>query len=145
MGINFKKVAETSSGSFDPLPENRYIVTVENAELKTASTGNEMIGVQFNVADGEFKGRKLWHNFTLTPKSYVYLFNFLKAAGSDLITKDDVEPTELADSMLGMTVSAYVEVRNNNMGNAVNSMSKFTAAGGTVTGTQASVKNDLFQ
>lgn len=143
MGINFKKVSEESNTGFDPLPENRYNITVEKAEVTTAATGTEMVKAQFVVTDGDFKGRKLWNNFTLTPKSYVYLYNFLKAAGSKLIDNNDVNEAQVASEMVGMRVSAFVETKNNNMGNPVNTLSRFSEVEKTA-GTEAG-SSDLFQ
>ena len=138
MGINFKDIGQNSGGDFTPLPENRYNVKVEKAEVKTASTGNKMIATEFVVTEGEFKGRKLWNNFTLTPKAYVYLYNFLKSAGSKMISNEDVDENQVAADMPGLTASAFVETRTTTNGNPANVMGKFsgtdaTAATGTNT------------
>jgi hypothetical protein len=127
MGINFKEVGETqrSGDGFEPLPEGRYNLVVENAELTTASTGNEMIKTTFHVTDGIFINRKLWSNFVLTPKAYGFLFGFLRAAGSDLVTKEDVEPNEIADGLVGLKVSAYTEPGKTPNGNPTNPISKY--------------------
>jgi len=148
MGINFKNIGENSGGSFEALPEDRYNVVVEKADLRTASTGTQMISAQFAVTDGQYKGRKLWNNFTLTPKAYVYLYNFLKAAGSKTIDADDVDETEVAGQMLGLTASVFVEIKNNNQGNAVNVMSRFSgldsSSTATTTTTNAAPADKLF-
>ena len=140
MGINFKNIGENSGGSFEALPEDRYNVVVEKADLRTASTGTQMISAQFAVTDGQYKGRKLWNNFTLTPKAYVYLYNFLKAAGSKTIDADDVDETEVAGQMLGLTASVFVEIKNNNQGNAVNVMSRFSGLDSSSTATTTTTK-----
>ena len=138
MGINFKDIGQNSGGDFTPLPENRYNVKVEKAEVKTASTGTKMISAEFVVTEGEFKGRKLWNNFTLTPKAYVYLYNFLKSAGSAMISNEDIDENKVAADMPGLTASAFVETRTTTNGNPANVMGKFsgtdaTAATGTNT------------
>ena len=138
MGINFKDIGQNSGGDFTPLPENRYNVKVEKAEVKTASTGTKMISAEFVVTEGDFKGRKLWNNFTLTPKAYVYLYNFLKSAGSTMITDENVDEVKVAAEMPGLTASAFVETRTTTNGNPANVMGKFsgtdaTAATGTNT------------
>lgn len=127
MGINFKTIGENSNGSFEALPENRYNITVEKAEMRTATTGTKMISAQFTIDDGDYKGRKLWNNFTLTPKSQVYLYNFLKAANSPLINDADADEVQVAGSMAGLQASAYVEIKTNNQGNSVNVVSRFSA------------------
>jgi hypothetical protein len=126
MGINFKDVGQNSGGDFTPLPENRYNVKVEKAEVKTASTGTTMISAEFVITDGDFKGRKLWNNFTLTPKAYVYLYNFLKSAGSNMISNEDVDENKVASDMIGLTASAFVEPRTTTNGNPTNVMGKFS-------------------
>ena len=108
MGINFKDIGKNSGGDFKPLPENRYNVKVDKAEVKTASTGTTMIATEFVITDGDFKGRKLWNNFTLTPKAYVYLYSFLKSAGSNMISNEDVDENRVASDMVGLTASAFV-------------------------------------
>ena len=87
-----------------------------------------MIKVAFRVSEGDHKNRMLWHNFTLTPKSYVYLFQFLKAAGSDLIDKDDVEPDAIVASLPGTSVTAYTEPGTTNAGNPKNDLSRWGSA-----------------
>ena len=127
MGINFKTDVSNSSGDFDALPEGRYNVSVDTAEQVTAKTGTEMIKVAFRVEDGNYKNRMLWHNFSLTPKSYVFLYQFLKAAGSTLIDKDDVETPEIIATLPGTKVSAWTEPGTTNSGNPKNDLSRWQA------------------
>ncbi len=131
MGINFKDIGQNSGGDFSPLPENRYNVKVEKAEVKKASTGTTMISTEFVVTDGDFKGRKLWNNFTLTPKAYVYLYNFLKSAGSNMISNEDIDENQVASDMLGLTASAFVETKTTINGNPSNVMGKFSGLDAT--------------
>lgn len=140
MGINFKDIGQNTGGDFSPLPENRYNVKVEKAEVKKASTGTTMISAEFVVIDGDFKGRKLWNNFTLTPKAYVYLYNFLKAAGSKMISNEDVDENQVASDMVGLSASTYVETRTTTNGNPANVMGKFSGMDATAaTGADANL------
>jgi len=125
MGFNFKETGENAGGDFDALPMNRYKLRVEEVELKKASTGNEMIATTFVVTEGDFKNRKLWNNFTLTPKAMVFLYSFLKAAKSDLITNENVETDEIVKAMPGMEVTAYTEPDVTPSGNPKNTLSKW--------------------
>jgi len=131
MGINFKDIGQNTGGDFSPLPENRYNVKVEKAEVKTASTGTKMISAEFVVTEGDFKGRKLWNNFTLTPKAYVYLYNFLKSAGSNMINNEDIDENQVASDMVGLSASAFVETRTTTNGNPANVMGKFSGIDAT--------------
>ena len=125
MGINFKKIGEESAASFDALPMNRYNLKVEDAEMKTASTGSEMIAVTFVVAEGDYKNRKAWNNFSLVPKAMVFLHQFLKAAGSKLIENDDVNPEDLVKEMIGLEVNAYTEPGQTPSGNPKNTLTQW--------------------
>jgi len=134
MGFNFKEVGESAGGDFSALPEGRYDLTVNKAELITASTGTKMVKVEFGVENEKFKNRKLWHNFALTSKSMVYLYNFLKAAGSSLVDQEDVEPVAIAKSLTGLKVSAFTEPGMTPNGNAKNDLSKWMPlTGGSTT------------
>ena len=94
-----KKTGEESNTGFDALPEERYNVRVTEAKMETASTGTEMIVTEFEVLDKQFKNRKLWNNFTLTDKSMVYLYAFLKGAESELIDSEDIEASDIVAAM----------------------------------------------
>ena len=127
MGINFKTDVGNTTGDFDALPEGRYNLSVDTAEQTVASTGTKMIKVAFRVDDGDYKNRMLWHNFALTPKSYVFLYQFLKAAGSSLIDEDDVDESNIIATLPGMKISAWTEPGTTNAGNPKNDLSRWQA------------------
>lgn len=131
MGFNLKETGENAGGDFEVLPLDRYNLRVEEAQLKKATTGNDMIATTFVITEGDFKNRKLWNNFTLTPKAMVFLYNFLKAGKSDLIDKEDVETDEILKAMVGLEVSAYAEPGLTPAGNPKNTLSKWQAIEGS--------------
>ncbi len=144
-----KKTGEESNTGFDALPEARYNLRVTGAKLETASTGNTMIVTEFEVLDTKFKNRKLWNNFTLTPKAMVFLYSFLKGAESDLINSEDVEAGDFVAAMPGMRVSVWAEPDVTNTGKPRNKLSKwgkiapeFTAVAGAEASMQK--KDDMF-
>ncbi|MCC6358080.1 MAG: DUF669 domain-containing protein [Phycisphaerales bacterium] len=48
-----------------PIPEGKYPMIATASELKTTSSGNgNYLAFTYEVIDGQYKGRKLWHNFT---------------------------------------------------------------------------------
>jgi hypothetical protein len=49
------------------LPRGDYRCRVTDGELVTSKSGTPGYVVTFTVADGEHKGRKLWHTAWLTP------------------------------------------------------------------------------
>ena len=114
MGVNFKEVGENSQNTdFQPLPEDRYNVKITAAEVGTTKNDNEMITVTFDVIEGKYTNRKLWSNFTLTEKAFVYLYSLLKAIGSDLISSEDVETAEIAKELVGGQCSVMANIESN--------------------------------
>ena len=74
---------------------------IEAAEPKHSSQGNPMLNVKFAVVTGEFEGRKVFNNYTLTEKSLWVLKQMLAAIGIKAAGKMDLDPTE----MLGKTLT----------------------------------------
>lgn len=56
--INFSEVDEAG---FKPLPEGVYTFEVSDVEMKIASSGRDMLTVEFSEVES---GRKVWENFT---------------------------------------------------------------------------------
>jgi uncharacterized protein DUF669 len=52
---------------FVPLPKGEYDAVVVSGELFTAHTGTPGYKLTFEVCEGDFKGRKFWHDLWLTP------------------------------------------------------------------------------
>lgn len=128
--INFKSDVANQVSTFDSLPEDRYNVEVEAAEVAPTKAGGQMIKVTFLVADGKHKGRKLWNQFNIGGKSNIFLFNFLKAVNSSLVDQDGVTPQLIAGSLKGAKCSVYVEPDKTQNGNPTNKLSKFAAVTG---------------
>lgn len=127
MGINLKEIGESSQTTeYSPLPEGRYNVKITAAEIgKTKTSNNDMITVTYEVIEGKYTNRKLWSNFTLTPKAYVYLYSLLKAIKSDLIEEEDVEPEEIAKALVGGKCSILAQVETSNGTKTKNVVSNF--------------------
>ena len=110
--FNFPAIGKQSNNNdgFDALPEGRYNLVVEAAEQKIAkSSQRPMIEVTFRVIDGKYKNRKLWHNFSLTEKAAIFLYNFLKATGSSLIDEEDVNTKTIIEHITGRYVTAWTQ------------------------------------
>ena len=111
-----KKVGEDAGNTdFQPLPEARYNVKITAAEIGKTKKNNDMITATFDVTEGDYTNRKLWSNFTLTEKAYVYIYSLLKAVGSDIIDSEDVEPSDIAKSLIGGKCSVMVSIEANPM------------------------------
>lgn len=59
--INFNAENIAPSVSFEALPAGKYNVVITDSDAKTNRRGDgEYLQLEFEVIDGEFKGRKLW-------------------------------------------------------------------------------------
>lgn len=57
-----------AAGDFGPVPRGEYECHVTKGELETSRTkGTPGYKIEFTIIDGEFKGRKFWHDCWLTP------------------------------------------------------------------------------
>lgn len=63
------------------VPEDRYAVKIIDAELATASTGNQMINVIFEIIEGEFKGQTLTDRYVQTEKGIFRTVGLLQGIG----------------------------------------------------------------
>ena len=58
------------SQSFDPLPAGKYLATITASEMLPTNNGNgQFLKLEFVVAEGEHKGRKLWSRLNLNNPS----------------------------------------------------------------------------
>jgi hypothetical protein len=63
-----KAWGETQAATdFAPLPKGDYEAVVTHGELFSARTGTPGYKLTFEVCEGDFKGRKFWHDVYLTP------------------------------------------------------------------------------
>ncbi len=57
----------TAAAEFAPLPKGEYQCVAVAAELFTAKSGTAGYKITFEIAEGEYRGRKVWHDIWLTP------------------------------------------------------------------------------
>jgi hypothetical protein len=87
-----KKADERSSGGFSPIPIGTEIsVRIKAAELRTTSTGGEMVRMTLSIVAGPHKGRQVWHNLHVVNKNAAVqhsdrrtLCNIVKVVGVSL-------------------------------------------------------------
>jgi hypothetical protein len=54
------------ASSFDPIPAGKYLAAITDSEMKPTKSGNgSYLELQFQVLDGEYKGRNLWARLNL--------------------------------------------------------------------------------
>src|SRR5690554_5581959 len=67
------------------LEEGSYILEIEEVEVKTSeNSGADYLAFTFKVADGKFKGKKVWHNCSLQPQALFNLRGLLEALGYEV-------------------------------------------------------------
>ena len=55
------------NSGFDPLPDDKYLLTVTAVTDKMTAKGWNMARLELTVAEGIYENRKLWHNVTFIP------------------------------------------------------------------------------
>jgi uncharacterized protein DUF669 len=83
------------SGETAGLPVGDYRVRVAEVEKKPSSNNNPQLTVQFEVTEGEHKGRKARCWYTLTEKAIGRLMNLLQSVGMKLDGKKGFSPQAL--------------------------------------------------
>lgn len=68
---------------YDPIPAGIYTAKVDasKSEVKSSQAGNDVVTVAYVITSGEYAGRKILDQFTLTPKALWRLGAFLKVLG----------------------------------------------------------------
>lgn len=145
MGINFADI-KTGGGeqkSFDPLPDGRYTILTEEAKVGISQTGNEKISLTFVVLDeGPYKGRKLWHDLSASPKAAVFLKYFLEAIKSDIAQSKNAELKDIAIDAKNKKCTVYVEQGLTSNGNPRNILKSFKPLEGDPLATETPVSKE---
>ena len=79
-----------AEGSFEPLPEDDYTCIVIDAEMVKSSNDNIGLNVQFEVLEGEYEGRHVYHTFWLTEKNLPYVKRDLAILGYEAKTASEL-------------------------------------------------------
>lgn len=69
-GSNIRRIWDTTSPAddFGPLPSGEYVARIVKGELETSRThGTPGYKIEFQVVEGEYAGRRIWHDLWLTP------------------------------------------------------------------------------
>lgn len=97
MSFNYDTTGVKEKGAFDPVPEADYFLKIGKKEVKKSGTGHPMVNVELTVSEGEFVGRKMWHNVTFMPKDMKgagMAKHWLHAIGQPYEGKITVEPMD---------------------------------------------------
>ena len=116
--FNTKELREEMNNlpDFEELGDGKYIVKLENLELKESSNGNPMVTSTFEVTEGENKGRKIFYNQVVTKAFQLKLLNkFLQSM---------IDDEEMEESIKFESYAQYGEMLTNLI-NIIN-MNKYT-------------------
>lgn len=61
------------------VPAGRYTVIVDDAEVATSKSGNQMVNIWLRIVGGDYDGQMLLDRLVLTEKSMFRVVNFLQA------------------------------------------------------------------
>lgn len=92
------------------LPEGDFLFEVDEVEQKTSeNSGNDYLSITFKVAEGEFKGKKVWHNCSLQPQALFNLRGVLEALGFEVPQGVmELDPADMIGETCGGTVQLEV-------------------------------------
>lgn len=97
INLDFSNV---TGGNYEPMPAGDYVLEIEDIEERVSKAGNEMLNITFNVAEGEYEGRKIFEFYVLTENALWKLKNLLVALGIDTEGQVDVSVDDLVGEML---------------------------------------------
>lgn len=102
ISVDFSNVE--SSGIPD---EGDYVLEVDEVEQKTSdNSGNDYLAITFKIAEGKFKGKKVWHNCSLQPQALFNLRGLLEALGFDVSTgKFEFDPADMVGETCGASLA----------------------------------------
>lgn len=97
INLDFSNV---TGGNYEPMPAGDYVLEIEDIEERVSKAGNEMLNITFNVAEGEYEGRKIFEFYVLTEKALWKLKDLLVALGINTEGQVDVSVDDLVGEML---------------------------------------------
>ena len=105
--------APVKERSFDPIPDGRYLVTVDKIEITRAKqSGNPMLKWHLRILTaGKYRDRLLWrNNLLVTPQNMQWLKSDLHICGVDLVKLSEL-PDRLSD-LLDIELDVSVQNRD---------------------------------
>lgn len=138
--VNYAQLAKEAAKGFEPIPVGPYEVEVTGAESKTSSNNNPFYKVEFTLAAGPNKGRKVWSNITLNaanPNSVGYFFGTMRTLGLDAeffaaLPEDETDAqATICAGLLGKTAIVTIQhgEYNGSVTNDVDKIARSTSAG----------------
>jgi len=122
------------SQSFDPIPAGKYLATITTSEmLPTNNRNGQFLKLEFVVADGEYKGRKLWSRLNLNNPSAQAVEIAQRQLSAICHAVGVLEPRDSVD-LHNLPLVVKVKIgKNNNTGEPTNEITGYEAKGSTAT------------
>ena len=124
---------EPSSGK-DPVPAGKYVAAVTNSEMKPTKNGaGQYLELEYQILDGEHKGRKLWSRHTLqhtSAQTVQIARGELSAVCRAIGVMQPKDSAELHNLPMTVTVKLKKREDNGEMANEVTAWTKKDAAVG---------------
>jgi len=122
------------STPFDPVPAGKYVACITSSEMKATKSGDgRYLELEFEIIEGEYKGRKVWDRLNLeNPNALAVkiarseLSAICRAVGV-MTPKDSVE---LHNLPLTITVKVKKRSDNEDLTNEIKGYAKKEAASG---------------
>ena len=104
----YDNAPEPEPNKFEPLPDGKYQVKIEEVCLDESKAGNMMLKWELRVISGEFAKRKMFKNSMLqTPENMTFLKGDLGICGIKLEKLSDL-PSRLAE-LLDIPLEVFVK------------------------------------
>jgi hypothetical protein len=88
------------------IDEGDYILKVDDVEQKESDAGNSYLAITFLVDEGEFQGKKVYHNCSLQPQALFNLRGVLEALGFEVPTGVmDLDPADMIGETCGAAIA----------------------------------------
>lgn len=111
--------ATTAADDYRPLPTGEYIARIVSGELETSRQGTPGYRLTFEISEGEFVGRRLWHDLWLTAAA-------LPMTKRDLAKIGISKPEQLEQPVpTGIVCKLKVALRREDDGTERNRVSRF--------------------
>lgn len=117
LNLDLSKV-EVQSNDFNLLPEGKYVLTLNEAELKDTKSGTgQYISTQFRVKSGDYKGRCVFFNFNIKNDNVKAVEIGLSQLKKMLVLSGrSVDKLTDVAQIVGCEVGAFVKVKTDSYG-----------------------------
>lgn len=100
--IDFNKVDDVQD--YSPIPEGKYLCTVENVEEARTQYQDEMWKLRFRVADGKYAGRIIFDNMVFSEAALKRVKLICSRLGIDVSKELDLTPAMVKGQSCQLTV-----------------------------------------